>query len=346
VAITSYPFDSQTTSESQFSQWAREFQESGVADTYGGTGFVISPGTALSVNVQPGFALVRGHAINSTAVENRTLPAATTVELKHQIVLRLNPTSNAITIEVVAGVAGGGVPALTRTETGIYEVSLGIVTVPALATSLSTSNVSAKRELVGGRVGVWETDTRPSSPRYGRFGFNSTVQTFEFWDGDSWQYVVKPDTEARLAALETAPYAMRTTAWRVGAASSTFTHNAWIDIDWRNSEGASGITYSNTTGRFTLSKAGWYRVVARLTFDVQSDGCRFLRVDGPAGQLAVDQRDANFANSTTLVADTGLVYMTAGQWFSAATQQTSGSTALPTVDGRAYQGMSIEWVRA
>lgn len=192
MAITSYPFDAQTTSESQFSQWAREFQDSGVADTHGGTGFVISAGAGLSVDVQPGFAMVRGHAVLNTAVVNKALPASTTVELKHRVVLRLDPTANTITIEVLAGSPGSGTPAPTRTDTGIYDVSIGVVTVPANATGVAPANIDATRDLVGGRVGVWETANRPSSPRKSRFGLNVTSGAFEYWDGTTWKNVVQP----------------------------------------------------------------------------------------------------------------------------------------------------------
>lgn len=187
MAITAYPFDNADTSETQYSQLFRELQDSGVADSISSSGFQVSGNaSAMSVSIQPGFAIVRGHAVSSTAVETRTITAAASSTRLDRVVLKLDPTENAITLEVKAGTPGGGLPALTQTDTGIYEEPLGVVTVGAGVTSIALNRVADDRRFVGSRVGCWTTDTRPTGPRRGRLGLNITTGKWEFYTGSAW----------------------------------------------------------------------------------------------------------------------------------------------------------------
>ncbi|MEV4642778.1 hypothetical protein AB0J80_36095 [Actinoplanes sp. NPDC049548] len=197
MAITAYPFDDQDTTENQFSLWARELQDSGVADTFGGTGFRVSGGGGgMAVQVQPGFAFLRGHALSSTAVETKTIEAASSALRYDRVVLRINPSTNLGSIEVLKGTAGSGVPqGLTQTAEGIFELSLAVVTVQANATTIDAAMVRDDRQYVGARTGVWSTATRPSGFRTYKLGFNTTTQSWEFWNGSQWQNVVASTAE-------------------------------------------------------------------------------------------------------------------------------------------------------
>ncbi|MEU5433815.1 tail fiber domain-containing protein [Streptomyces sp. NPDC020719] len=187
MAITSFPFDSQAVTESQYSALFREFQDSGVVAAYDTPGFLVSAGNGMAVNVQPGLAILRGHMVQSTATEILTVPAAGTNTRVDRVVLRLDPASNSITLAVKAGSAGSStLPALSQTDTGIYEMALASVTVAANVTTITSADVSATRPVVGNRVGVWATATRPPSPRKGQLGFNNTLARWEWWDGSTW----------------------------------------------------------------------------------------------------------------------------------------------------------------
>ncbi|MEU9795073.1 tail fiber domain-containing protein [Streptomyces sparsogenes] len=189
MSISSYPFDGQAVSEGQYSYLFRELaSHSGIADSVTGAGFnVYGDSSGMQVRVNPGFAIVRGHAVQSTATEILTIAAASAAQRYDRVVLRLDPTANTITLAVVQGNSGGGVPALTQTDTGIYEFPLAIVTIPVGAATISAGNVTNERRFLGNTVGGWTTATRPENPRAGRLGLNTSTNQWEFWDGAQWR---------------------------------------------------------------------------------------------------------------------------------------------------------------
>ncbi|MFJ3775216.1 tail fiber domain-containing protein [Streptomyces sp. NPDC090075] len=188
MTITSYPFDNQSITETDYSRLFREFQTTGIADTLGGTSFyTYADATGMTVKVNSGFAIVRGHAVYSTATEVLTIAAAGTQARVDRVVLRLDPVANSITLAVLQGTAGSSTaPTPTQTDTGTYELPLATVAVGANVTSIAASATTAERKFLGNTVGAWTTTTRPSSPRVGRLGFNQTTNTWEFWNGTAW----------------------------------------------------------------------------------------------------------------------------------------------------------------
>ncbi|MDH6462050.1 hypothetical protein M2302_002225 [Micromonospora sp. A200] len=191
MTITSYPFDNIDTTESDYSRLFRELQDSGVADTHGGSGFQVSGNASgMQVFVQPGFALVRGHAIYSTAVETVTLSPASAATRIDRIVLRLDPAQNGITIVPVEGVPGGSAPALIQTDTEVYELPLAQITVANGVASIASTAVTDDRRFLGNRVRAWSTDTRPSSPRKALLGLNTTTGKWEYHTGSGWSDLI------------------------------------------------------------------------------------------------------------------------------------------------------------
>ncbi|MEU4155690.1 hypothetical protein [Actinoplanes sp. NPDC026670] len=196
MAITAFPFDDQDTTESQFSQWARELQDSGVADAAGGTGFRVTGGGGMAVQVQPGVGFLRGHLLVSTAIETVAIEAAGTSQRVDRIVLRIDPTTNAGTLAVLKGTGGSSAAAnLTQSAEGVFEVSLALVTVQANATTIDAAMVTDNRSFTGSRTGSWSTSTRPTSPRRHKLGYNSTNSSWEFWTGSAWQNLVASTAE-------------------------------------------------------------------------------------------------------------------------------------------------------
>ncbi|MGW1040049.1 tail fiber domain-containing protein [Streptomyces sp. NPDC002547] len=189
MSVSSYPFDGQTVSEGQYSYLFRELaSHSGIAASLGSVSFyTFADSSGMRVQVSPGYAIIRGHAVQSTATEVLTIAAAGTSARTDRVVLRLDPTANSIALAVIQGQAGGGVPALTQTDTGIYEFPLARVSVPAGTVSIAASQVQGERQFLGNTVGGWTTDTRPTSPRVGRLGFNDSTDAWEFWDGTTWR---------------------------------------------------------------------------------------------------------------------------------------------------------------
>ncbi|MFI5861806.1 tail fiber domain-containing protein [Streptomyces sp. NPDC051546] len=187
MAITSYPFDGQAVTETQFSQMFREFQDSGVVTSLGANGFAVNASAGMTLAVGSGLAFLRGHMVQSTATENVTIAAASAQVRVDRVVLRLDPATNSIVLAVKAGTAGSTTPpALTQTDTGIYEMALASVTVGASVTSITSGDITATRPFVGHRVGVWITATRPTAPRLGQLGFNNSTDAWEYWSGSAW----------------------------------------------------------------------------------------------------------------------------------------------------------------
>jgi hypothetical protein len=242
VAITSYPFDNQDTSESQFSQLFRELQDSGVADSNAGPGFAVTANASgMHVMVHAGFALLRGHAVLSTATETVPLAQAAAFTRTDRIVLRLDPTANNITLTVIEGIPGSGLPALTQTDTGVFETPLAQVTVTAGAASIAADQVTDERRYVGSRVGAWSNATRPTDARTGRLGLNVTTRKWEFFDGNTWTDLAPVVNWATIAGKPTIfPAAGHRHPWNeLDDVPGSFTPS-WHTHDWNQIDGKPG----------------------------------------------------------------------------------------------------------
>ncbi|MGW3336215.1 tail fiber domain-containing protein [Streptomyces sp. NPDC001009] len=193
----------------------REFQDSGVAAAYDASGFLVAAGSGMTVNVQPGLAFLRGFVVSSTATEPVSIPAASTSVRVDRVILRLDPSLNSIALTVKQGTAGSTTPpALTQTDTGIYEIALAQVTVNANATSVAGGDITSTRSVVGTRVGMWATITRPASPRKGQLGYNNTTSTWEFWNGTAWASLISSVDWANLSGKPaTFPPSVHTHKW-------------------------------------------------------------------------------------------------------------------------------------
>ncbi|MFK0099246.1 tail fiber domain-containing protein [Streptomyces sp. NPDC091040] len=200
MAITSYPFDGQAVTETQFSQMFKEFQDSGVVASFGGPSFLVTAGTGMNLNVSSGLAFLRGFMVQSTATEVVTIPAAGTSARVDRVVLRADPSLNSIVLAVKQGTAGSTTPpALTQTDTGVFELALANIAVGASATSIAAGDITRVRPFTGTRVLVWNTSTRPSSPRMGQIGYNADTSAFEFWDDTTWAPLISNVSWANLS---------------------------------------------------------------------------------------------------------------------------------------------------
>ncbi|QZN86604.1 hypothetical protein [Cellulomonas sp. C5510] len=196
---TSWPFENADTSETQYSYLVREFLDPGVAGAPGDTTLRVTAGsTGLAVTVAPGRAFARGYMLSVTGTESLALePAHASLARIDRVVARFDPTADAATLEVVPGTPGSGAaPALTVTDTGVFDLALASVAVAAGQTTTSASDVTDERVYLGN---VWSTATRPGSTRNpvppvkGRsLGFNLTLNAYEYWDGAAWRPLIPP----------------------------------------------------------------------------------------------------------------------------------------------------------
>jgi microcystin-dependent protein len=64
--------------------------------------------------------------------------------------------------------------------------------------------------LIGGTTNLlqrWTTLGRPTNPVVGEFGFNITLNTFEYWDGTAWQQVVTASSNSTVPTGSLLPFA-------------------------------------------------------------------------------------------------------------------------------------------
>lgn len=198
MAQTSYPFEGVDTTEAQYTTLIRNLVtggRSGVNSTPSGTALQpYGDGSGMTVKVPAGFAVVRGHGYNNSAELSLTIAASEANPRIDTIVLTLDPTVNTIVAAVVKGTAAVSParPALTQTETGTYQFPIADVAVAASATSIVSGNVTDRRTFL---VDTWTTATRPTGVQ-GLFGWNTTNNNIEVYNGSAWVDVVPTTFDA------------------------------------------------------------------------------------------------------------------------------------------------------
>jgi hypothetical protein len=150
MAQTSWPFENIDTTETQFSQWARNIGE-GVKKGAFNELEVTAPGGGMTVSVNTGQAMVRGHYYSSTASESLTITAADADDPRiDSVVIELDPTANTILLKVLAGTPDPAPtrPALTQTDSGIYQIRLADVQVDAATLAIEPGDITDQRDYV------------------------------------------------------------------------------------------------------------------------------------------------------------------------------------------------------
>lgn len=111
---------------------------------------VYADSTGMQVKIKTGEVWIEGHWGGVTVEKIHPITAAhATLVRMDRVVARLNLTTKVVETDVKDGTAGAGVaPGLTRTST-VYEVSLGVVNVPATDTSIDAAQVLDARTFGG-----------------------------------------------------------------------------------------------------------------------------------------------------------------------------------------------------
>ncbi len=205
MAETSFPFENIDVTESQFSRWARNFQDYGVKGIPGDANLQITADeSGLVVFVSAGQAFIRGHYYINTDAATITILSSGTNTRIDAIVLELDPVANGVTLKAVRGdevVANPVAPTLTQTDVGVYQMLLGYVVIPNDTTAISQSMILDRRSFMGQRVGIWTTETRPANPIANQtFGYNSTIGYHEVWSGSEWRPFI-PDLQSQFLLM-------------------------------------------------------------------------------------------------------------------------------------------------
>lgn len=205
MAETSFPFENIDVTESQFSRWARNFQDTGIKGVPGDTNLAVTADdTGLLVTVAAGQAFVRGHYyINSEDLEVTILSSGTNTRID-AIVLELDPVANRVAVRAVRGdevTSSPVAPTLTQTDVGVYQMLLGYVVIPNDTTSITQAMILDRRPFMGQRVGIWTTETRPANPIANQtFGYNTSLGWHEVWNGSYWN-TFQPEIETQFLLM-------------------------------------------------------------------------------------------------------------------------------------------------
>jgi hypothetical protein len=191
MAETSFPFENVDVSETQFSRWARNFQDYGVKGVPGDGNLLVSgDDSGLQVRVAAGQAFIRGHYYINTAQATVTILSSGTNTRIDAIVLELDPVANSVSLKAIRGdevTSDPVAPELTQTDIGVYQMLLAYLTIPASTSSILSSMITDKRTFMGQRVGIWTTGTRPANPITNlTLGYNATIGYHEVWKGSEW----------------------------------------------------------------------------------------------------------------------------------------------------------------
>jgi len=207
MAEKSFPFENIDTTESQFSAWARNFQETGIQGAPTGTELTVSAeGSTLEIEVAPGQAYIRGHYYINSAPKPIAVPSAGIQTRIDLVVLELDPEANKIEAKLIQGEQVDEdpiAPELVQTEDGIYQLLLAVLEIPNSTLAITEGMLdNSLRVFMSHRIGVWTSDTRPPNAiAYQTFGFNFDTFGHEFWTGDGWVSLANPiSTEGDLIA--------------------------------------------------------------------------------------------------------------------------------------------------
>ena len=291
MAEQSFPFENIDTTESQFSEWATNFQETGVQGSPTGTELGITvTGSDLNLTIAAGQAFIRGHYYINT---DDLVLAVTSAGVNTRIdivVVELDPEANTIVTKIVSGEAVASdpvAPTLTQSATGIYQLPIATLTIPTSTVVITAGMLVDTRTFMGHRIGIWTTATRPANPTaYQTLGYNTTIEAHESWNGTAWVGFFDPiTTEGDLVVGDDTGQASRL---GVGANDQVLTVVSGSP-EW--ADGGGGGNYYNITapGTYTVSlAAGLYGYVSTAPVTV--------------GGVAVDGAGlANYASTITSI---------------------------------------------
>jgi len=296
MAEQSFPFENIDTTEAQFSEWATNFQETGVQGSPTGTELGITvTGSDLNLTIAAGQAFIRGHYyINTDDLVLAVTSAGTNTRIDI-VVVELDPTANTIVTKIVEGTAVASsptAPTLTQSATGIYQLPIATLTIPTSTVVITAGMLVDTRTFMGNRIGIWTTATRPANPTaYQTLGYNTTIEAHESWNGTAWVGFFDPiTTEGDLVVGDGTGQASRL---GVGTDDQVLTVVSGSP-EW--ADGGAGGNYYNITaaGTYTVDlAAGLYSVAS--TGEVTVGG---VSVDGNLGLV-------NYASDITTIAVAG-----------------------------------------
>ena len=175
MSVTFHPFDSGAGASVYEAQWRKMAQHWLATGVLGGelNQFeVTADGSGMTVDVETGRAWLKGHYVESDAIEALSIDAADPANPRiDRVILRATysqpGTPGSVALAVLKGVAAGSpsAPALTQNTT-LWEISLAQVRVDAAAVVVAANKVTSERVFVwtGGDVAVHDRVVATAGP--------------------------------------------------------------------------------------------------------------------------------------------------------------------------------------
>lgn len=146
------------------------------ASATGTRGVAIAAGTALS--------RAHWHTGTGTAKTLTSAANATSSSRVDRAVLRVNRPTKRVTVELVTGTAGGGIPALADTS-DVTERPLWRWTITPGATVVS--GLTDERQWLGAMPRPCTSTSRPTNPRAGQLAYETDTGALILWSGTAWR---------------------------------------------------------------------------------------------------------------------------------------------------------------
>jgi hypothetical protein len=296
MAEQSFPFENIDTTEDEFSQWASNFQDTGVQGSPTGTELkVTAEGSELIVNVALGQAFLRGHYYISTDTVALTVPSAGINTRIDYVVIELDPAANTIVAKLVSGTAvdeNPVAPTLTQSATGVYQLPVALLTIPNSTLAITNEMLTDVRVFMANRVGIWTTATRPTDPtEYQTLGYNTTTGSHEVWNGYEWTGFMEPISEpGDLIIGDATGQAARLP---IGPVATVLTSNGTA-LSWQDA-GGGAIFYLATNAEPTRTTNN---ITAGATYNLN-------RLSGGSGSLTFYEVSASGARLATYAVSAG-----------------------------------------
>ncbi|MFF2009178.1 hypothetical protein ACFVWY_08905 [Streptomyces sp. NPDC058195] len=251
--------NARAVTDAEYEQLAAHFSGDGV---YGSPAApaVATAGVGLTVTIRAGVtASVRGHAWTSgtTGDTLNIAPNTGTVARTDRVVLRLDRTT--WTVRAVVKQGTPATPPLTQNpgDTGVWEILLAGVTVPAGATSVS---VIRSELYVGARVRPGLSSHLNPIPAVGEMAYETDSGRVRLWDGSAWRAIYDP---AAPVSVDSA-----VTAWTAGTQAVIEAQSGSVHFRLGSCTRAAGNLGAQTESRLPMLVPAAYRHPTRDQYGI------------------------------------------------------------------------------
>ena len=128
--------------QSHFEGFFSEIVSSGIRSP---ADFEVTYGTGMSVDISPGWAWIEGSWYNNTGTVNLEIQESNAVSTRYdRVVIRRSASSREISLNILTGTPGGGIPPITR-DASVWELSIASIIIPAGSNAIIPSQITDER---------------------------------------------------------------------------------------------------------------------------------------------------------------------------------------------------------